>query len=39
MVAEGKISPAQLEQMKQKMEKGSPEMKAKMGKKKKHPPH
>ena len=39
MVAEGKISPAQLEQMKQKMEKGSPEMKPKMVQKKKKPPH
>jgi ABC-type multidrug transport system fused ATPase/permease subunit len=39
MVAEGKITPAQLEQIKQKMSQASPEMKAKMMKKKKHPPH
>lgn len=39
MVAEGKISPKQLEQMKQKMAKGSPEMKVKTKKKRKQPPH
>ncbi len=38
MVAEGKISPAQLEQMKQMMEKASPELKTKIVKRKDSPP-
>ncbi|MBK5112890.1 MAG: ABC transporter ATP-binding protein [Candidatus Heimdallarchaeota archaeon] len=39
MVAEGKLPPAALEHLKQMKESSSPEMKAKMVKKKKHPPH
>jgi ATP-binding cassette subfamily B multidrug efflux pump len=39
MVAEGKLPPAALEHLKQMKESSSPKMKAKMVKKKKHPPH
>lgn len=39
MVAEGKLPPKALEHLKQMQESGSSEMKVKMMKKKKHPPH